>query len=338
MNGSNGSTNTNHNGHNSHPQQKRNGSKQNGKTKHKSKGKSRGNSRRGRGGKKGRNRNNRNHHKNNHQQQSPKKQQQQQQQQQQQPSKEFQEGYQKLLQRAIETGLVRGPDEKEPEENYDDMEVEAQSASIRILTRWVGRRLPDDKKVHAALMQLEEEELEDSKQSPDGDDDDDDDDGDGRYPEDTPELEEAVIQRCKEKGKNIALNMKHHEGDDKVIDILIARHFENLFKYIKHCEDPHVLANAPLLMKQFVVYGKMHGEDKPWIKKLILRHSKKGIEYLFKLFTHKNLAVVHNSVTCMAQLATLDDNLRSSIRAIGAMKAMTQLHMQHRGTLFRLRE
>merc|ERR1719242_1813438 len=295
MNGSNGSTNTNHNGHNSHPQQKRNGSKQNGKTKHKSKGKSRGNSRRGRGGKKGRNRNNRNHHKNHHQQ-SPKKQQQQQQQQQQQPSKEFQEGYQKLLQRAIETGLVRGPDEKEPEENYDDMEVEAQSSSIRILTRWVGRRLPDDKKVQAALnmIQSEEEELEDSKQIP--------------------------------------------HGDDKIIDILIARHFENLFKYIAHCEDPHVLANAPLLMKQFVVYGKMHSEDKTWIKKLILRHSKKGIEYLFKLFTHKNLAVVHNSVTCMGQLATLDDNLRSSIRAIGAMKAMTQLHMQHRGTLFRLRE
>ena len=37
----------------------------------------------------------------------------------------------------------------------------------------------------------------------------------------------------------------------------------------------------------------------------------------------------------MAQLATFDDDLRDKIREMGGLKAMSQLHMQHRQSLFK---
>eukprot|EP01083_Nonionella_stella_P043923 118501_1 len=167
--------------------------------------------------------------------------------------------------------------------NYDEMEVDAQSGCIRILTRWIRRRLPKQ--------------------------DDDDDDDHKTIEASTEEL--------------------------KIIDTLLITHYNTIFEYIKFCRDPHVLANAPLLLKQFIIYAKLNEDTKPHLKKLIKKHSKKKLHSLMALFTNQHVTIIQNAVTCMAQLATLDDELRIKIREMGGLKAMSQLHMQHRHSLFK---
>ena len=77
-------------------------------------------------------------------------------------------------------------------DNYDDMESDAQAGCIRLLTRWIRRRLPDDEK--------------------NKDDDDDDDD-----------------KEKKKNDKNVAC-----DTDNEIIDLLLIRHYNHLFKYIKY--------------------------------------------------------------------------------------------------------
>merc|ERR1712130_928427 len=117
--------------------------------------------------------------------------------------------------------------------------------------------------------------------------------------------------------------------DNRLIDALLKRHFNNVFKYIKYCKDSHILANAPLLLKQFVIYAKLNEKNKPFLKKIIKKSSMKKLKDLMALFANEHVTIIQNSVTCMAQLATFDDELRDKIREMGAMKAMSQLHMQH---------
>merc|ERR1712129_82698 len=174
----------------------------------------------------------------------------------------------------------------------DEIEADAQSGCIRILTRWIRRRLPNDHRTST-----------------------DDEKGNGHR---------------KKKYENCGTYY-----ENRLIDVLLMKHFKNMFKYIRHCKDAQILANAPLLMKQFVIYAKLNQKHKPELKKHIVISSRKRLKDLMTLFTNDHVTVIQNSVTCMAQLATLDEGLKDAIREMGGMKAMSQLHMQHRDSLFK---
>ena len=208
------------------------------------------------------------------------------------------------------------------QQNYDDMEVDAQSGCIRIITRWIRRRLPDDKKKDNLS-------LDNNENNDDNEDDDDDDDDD--------DVIDIVRDEQKKNSKRNNGNYSNRGTDQEngIIDILLTKHYNNIFKYIKYCDDPHVLANAPLLLKQFIIYAKLNEKNKPFLKKLIKKHSKKKLKDLMALFTNQHVSIIQNSVTCMAQLATFDEDLRDKIREMGGLKAMSQLHLRHRQSLFK---
>mmetsp|Transcript_42289 Transcript_42289/g.69717 ORF Transcript_42289/g.69717 Transcript_42289/m.69717 type:complete len:266 (-) Transcript_42289:96-893(-) len=191
-----------------------------------------------------------------------------------------QQGKQQRASNASETSKTCGGGEAF-DGNDDEVDLDAQSGCIRIITRWTRRRVNTDGKT----------DLSDDCGSPE---------------------------------------------EQRIIEVLIQRLYNTVFKATRYCHDPHILANAPLLLKQFIIFAKRKETQKPALKKLIRKHSKNKLKDLMALFSHQNVSVIQNAVTCMAQLAAFDETLRDEIREMGGLKAMSQLHMQHRETLFKM--
>ena len=119
--------------------------------------------------------------------------------------------------------------------------------------------------------------------------------------------------------------------DIKILEWMIKVSFKELYDMLidpKNLNNLSVVSNTPLLLKQYTIYSKCIKKQNDRYYKLIYNHTKKKLSPIMNLFRHNDDGVIKNTLTFMAVLAQLNEDMKDRARDIGAFKAMSQLSVQ----------
>ncbi|ETO08188.1 hypothetical protein RFI_29201 [Reticulomyxa filosa] len=112
-------------------------------------------------------------------------------------------------------------------------------------------------------------------------------------------------------------------NDSHIVQCIVANvsFFDGLFATLRHNEKDEILANVALILKHVVAYCKTKKEGNMFKKSLVTH-----LPCIMDLLRSKVLGVRKNGALLLSQIATWDDTMKESVRSVGGITALMQLH------------